>query len=146
MLKSLGDLLTAVAAQQAPAPEPEPVKQEARKVVAQQHQNANTASEPPISDAEQRVIASLKIEFGTWFEFEGGRKVAWYNSRTMHYMLVNQVGKKEAMLTGLELARKMLARKARIISGSSKPFFERALENIYKNMNNSVKAKTAAKS
>ena len=52
----------------------------------------------------------------------------------MHYMLVNQVGKQEAMLTGLELARKMIAKTMHIVSGSSKPFFERALEDIYQNM------------
>ena len=34
------------------------------------------------------------------------------------------------MKSGLELARDMISNQAKIISGSSKPFFERALENI----------------
>ena len=86
-----------------------------------------------LSEEEAKVVDNLKlIEFGTWFEFEGGKrlKVAWYNARTSHYMLVDQMGKKVAMKSGLELARDMISNQAKIISGSSKPFFERALENI----------------
>lgn len=87
---------------------------------------------------EMQMIEKLKlIEFGTWFEFEGGRrlKVAWYNSKTSHYMLVDQMGKKVAMKSGVELARDMLGGKARVIAGSTKPFFERALENIFHSLN-----------
>lgn len=139
LVNSILDLLRSAIAQQTPAPEPEPVKQEAKKVVAEKRSVMSVEkSRQEVTNEEQRVIDGLKlIEFGTWFEFEGGRrlKVAWYNSRTMHYMLVNQVGKKEAMLTGLELARKMIAQTAHIVSGSSKPFFERALEDIYQSMN-----------
>jgi len=87
---------------------------------------------------EEKLVEHLKmIEFGTWFEFEGGKrlKVAWYNSKTLHYMLVDQMGKKVAMQSGLELARSMLSGAARVIAGSTKPFFERALESIYQNLN-----------
>ena len=87
---------------------------------------------------ESQMVESLKmIEFGTWFEFEGGRrlKVAWYNARTSHYMLVDQVGKRVDMMSGLKMAREMIAGTAKIISGSSKPFFERALENIFHKLN-----------
>ena len=90
-----------------------------------------------LTEEEARLVESLKmIEFGTWFEFENGKrlKVAWYNSKTSHYMLVDQTGKKVGMKTGVELARDMLARKARVIIGSTKPFFERALENIFETM------------
>ena len=137
LIESITDILRAAIAQKAPEPEPEPVREEAEKVIAEKKSAAPLLEPDHVSDEEQRVIDGLKqIEFGTWFEFEGGRrlKVAWYNARTMHYMLVNQVGKKEAMLTGLELARKMIAKTANIVSGSSKPFFERALEDIYNNM------------
>ena len=44
------------------------------------------------------------------------------------------MGKKEGMLTRLEFARKMVAKTIHIVSRSSKPFFERALEDIYQNM------------
>jgi hypothetical protein len=84
------------------------------------------------------MIESLKmIQFGTWFEFEGGKrlKVAWYNVRTLNYILVDQMGKKVAMKSALQLARAMIYHKAKIIIGSSKPFFERALENIFINLN-----------
>tara|TARA_B100000809_G_scaffold153131_1_gene150495 strand:- start:288 stop:2615 length:2328 start_codon:yes stop_codon:yes gene_type:complete len=90
------------------------------------------------SEQEAKIVESLKmIEFGTWFEFEGGKrlKVAWYNARTLHYMLVDQMGKKVAMKSGLQLARAMICHETKIIAGSSKPFFERALENIFVNLN-----------
>ncbi len=138
LTESIVDILRAAIAQEALAPESAPVRAEALKVVAEKKQSAPVVPiNEDVTDEEQRVIDGLKqIEFGTWFEFEGGRrlKVAWYNARTMHYMLVNQVGKKEAMLTGLELARKMIAKTMHIVSGSSKPFFERALEDIYQNL------------
>ncbi len=90
------------------------------------------------------MVESLKmIEFGTWFEFEGGKrlKVAWYNARTSHYMLVDQMGKRVDMMSGLNMARQMITGKAKIISGSSKPFFERALENIYHKLNEQAESK-----
>lgn len=91
-----------------------------------------------ISAEERKMVENLKlIEFGTWFEFEGGKrlKVAWYSSRTEHYMLVDQMGRQQATTSGLELARAMLTGKARVIAGSTKPFFERALENILQDLN-----------
>ncbi len=97
-----------------------------------------TEDEETWTDDEHRIVDNLKmIEFGTWFEFEGGRrlKVAWYNSKTSHYMLVDQSGKKVGMKSGIELARGMLDGNCKIIMGSTKPFFERALENIFTNLN-----------
>lgn len=113
-------------------PAPAPMRDQLEKIAAEK------AGQKPqvvvdLSEEEAKVVDNLKlIEFGTWFEFEGGKrlKVAWYNARTSHYMLVDQMGKKVAMKSGLELARDMISGHAKIISGSSKPFFERALENI----------------
>jgi hypothetical protein len=94
---------------------------------------------------EQDLVQKLSmIEFGTWMEFDVleqhrnlRAKVAWFNARTSRYMLVDRSGKQVSTQSGLELARAILAGKARIISGSAKPFFERALENIF------VRLKTA---
>ncbi len=94
--------------------------------------------EQAISAAEEKMMENLKlIEFGTWFEFsdQARLKVAWYNAKTSHYMLVDQKGKKVAMKSGLELAREMIAGNAKVIAGSTKPFFERALENILDSLN-----------
>ncbi len=118
-----------------PAPAPMRSKLEllaaekAGQVVAHQH---------PVSTEEAKLVDSLKmVEFGTWFEFDGGKrlKVAWYNKKTQHYMLVDQQGRKVSLAAGLQLARDMIAGRARIIAGSTKPFFERALENIYHTLN-----------
>jgi len=118
-----------------PAPEPMRTKLEA---MAAKKAGQSTEPEDQPTPEEGRMVENLKmIEFGTWFEFEGGKrlKVAWYNSKTLHYMLVDQMGKKVAMKSGLELARAMLSHKAKVIAGSSKPFFERALENIFQSLN-----------
>ncbi|MET0356344.1 MAG: DUF1631 family protein, partial [Cellvibrio sp.] len=92
----------------------------------------------PQTPDEVKIIDSLRmIEFGTWFEFEGGKrlKVAWFNQKTNHYMLVDQQGRKVSLIAGLQLAREMIAGSAHVIAGSTKPFFERALENIYQTLN-----------
>lgn len=122
------------------APEPEREKLE---TMAAEKAGEPTESIEDATPEEAKMVENLKmIEFGTWFEFEGGKrlKVAWYNSKTMHYMLVDQMGKKVAMQSGLELARGMLTGKTKVIAGSSKPFFERALENIFQNLNAKAEA------
>lgn len=121
-----------------PAPAPMRTKLE---TMADEKAGSLGDSQQPLTPEESNIVDSLKmIEFGTWFEFEGGKrlKVAWFNKKTNHYMLVDQQGKKVSLVAGLQLARDMIAGKARIIAGSSKPFFERALENIYQTLNDRV--------
>ncbi|WP_439136053.1 DUF1631 domain-containing protein [Pseudomaricurvus sp.] len=118
-------------------PAPEPMRSKLEAMASKKAGQSDAADDQPNAE-ELRMVENLKmIEFGTWFEFDGGKrlKVAWYNSKTLHYMLVDQMGKKVAMKSGLELARDMLAHKAKVIAGSSKPFFERALENIFQSLN-----------
>lgn len=120
-----------------PEPAPAPMRSKLESIAAEKAGHSRLAEEP-ITDEEQKIVDNLKmIEFGTWFEYEGGRrlKVSWYNKRTLHYMLVDQQGRKVAMNSGLQLARDMIAGRARVIAGSTKPFFERALENIYQQLN-----------
>ncbi|NHO68182.1 DUF1631 domain-containing protein [Aestuariicella hydrocarbonica] len=122
-------------------PAPEPMRSKLEAMAAEKAGQLLNQDDPPTPE-EARMVENLKmIEFGTWFEFDGGRrlKVAWYNSKTLHYMLVDQMGKKVAMKSGLELARSMLSHKAKVIAGSSKPFFERALENIFQSLNAKAK-------
>jgi len=118
-----------------PAPAPMRTKLES---LAAEKAGHSAEQAHPVSAEEARIVDSLKmVEFGTWFEFDGGKrlKVAWYNKKTQHYMLVDQQGRKVSLAAGLQLAREMLAGRARIIAGSTKPFFERALENIYHTLN-----------
>lgn len=118
-----------------PAPEQMRTKLES---LAAEKAGHSTAEQQPVLPEEAKIVDSLKmVEFGTWFEFDGGKrlKVAWYNKKTQHYMLVDQQGRKVSLAAGLQLARDMLAGRARIIAGSTKPFFERALENIYHTLN-----------
>jgi hypothetical protein len=125
-----------------PTPAPAPIRSKLESDAAEKA-GREQVSDQKITPEEQKMVENLKmIEFGTWFEFEGGKrlKVAWYNSKTMQYMLVDQMGKKVAMKSGLELARNMLVGKARVIAGSTKPFFERALETILQNLNAKAEA------
>lgn len=118
-------------------PAPAPMRDKLEAMAAEKAGHAVAPEDQPTPE-ELRMVEHLKmIEFGTWFEFEGGKrlKVAWYNSKTLYYMLVDQMGKKVAMKSGLELARDMLANRVKVIAGSSKPFFERALENIFQSLN-----------
>jgi len=95
---------------------------------------------------EQDLVNKLRlIEFGTWFEFKDQEKadtqklkVAWFNGETLSYLMVNSAGKQVSVMTALEIARRMIAKTARIIAGSAKPFFERALEAIYKKMSEAM--------
>lgn len=116
---------------------PAPMRTKLESLAAEKAGHA-AAQLQPVLPEEARIVDSLKmVEFGTWFEFDGGKrlKVAWYNKKTQHYMLVDQQGRKVSLAAGLQLARDMLAGRARIIAGSTKPFFERALENIYQKLN-----------
>lgn len=119
--------------------EPAPAPMRSRlETMATEKAGGKSFERQVITPDEQRFIDSLKmVEFGTWFEFEGGKrlKVAWYNKKTQHYMLVDQQGRKVSLTSSLELARQMLTSTAKVISGSTKPFFERALENIYNTLN-----------
>ncbi len=122
-------------------PAPETMREKLESMAAEKAGAATDTSDA--TPEENKMVENLKmIEFGTWFEFEGGKrlKVAWYNSKTLHYMLVDQMGKKVAMKSGLELAREMIAGNAKVIAGSTKPFFERALENIFQSLNAKAEA------
>lgn len=116
---------------------PAPMRTKLENMAAEKAGQTVELMHPQTAD-ESKIVDSLKmIEFGTWFEFEDGKrlKVAWFNQKTNHYMLVDQQGRKVSLIAGLQLAREMIAGKARVIAGSTKPFFERALENIYQTLN-----------
>jgi len=118
-------------------PAPAPMRSKLESMAAEKAGQTEELLAPQTAD-ETKIVDSLKmIEFGTWFEFEGGKrlKVAWFNQKTNHYMLVDQQGRKVSLIAGLQLAREMIAGKAHVIAGSTKPFFERALENIYQTLN-----------
>ncbi|WP_051235020.1 DUF1631 family protein [Marinimicrobium agarilyticum] len=137
LLEAVASLQKMALQSRRPEPAPAPMRSKLESIAAEKA-GQSRIKEEPVTEEEQKIVDNLKmIEFGTWFEYEGGRrlKVAWYNKRTLHYMLVDQQGRKVAMNSGLQLARDMIAGRARVIAGSTKPFFERALENIYQQLN-----------
>ena len=141
VLDAVVELIALARQNQIVEPAPAPIRDKLERAASEK---AGQLPRPEdLSEAERKVVESLQmIEFGTWLEFDGGRrlKVAWFNGRTSHYMLVDQMGKRAAVMTGAEIAREMLAKKARIIAGSSKPFFDRALENIFEKLNAQAEA------
>ena len=144
LLEAISSLIEMAQQSKKAEPAPAPMRDKLEKIAAEKA-GQTTVEETDISKEEEKIVENLKlIEFGTWFEFEGGKrlKIAWYNARTSHYMLVDQMGKKVAMMSGLEIAREMMAKRAKIIAGSSKPFFERALENIFQKLNAQAEAQT----
>ncbi|MCR6652144.1 MAG: DUF1631 domain-containing protein [Cellvibrionaceae bacterium] len=143
LLEAISSLIEMAQQRKKAEPAPAPMRDKLEKIAAEKA--GHTVEETDISKEEAKIVENLKlIEFGTWFEFEGGRrlKIAWYNARTSHYMLVDQMGKKVAMMSGLEIAREMMTKRAKIIAGSSKPFFERALENIFQKLNAQAEAQS----
>lgn len=144
LIDALNSLVELALQRKKAEPAPAPMRDKLEKIAAEKAGQVSHLS-MDISAEEQKVVENLKlIEFGTWFEFEGGKrlKIAWYNSRTSHYMLVDQMGKQVAMMSGVEIAREMIAKRAKIIAGSSKPFFERALENIFQKLNAQAEAQS----
>lgn len=98
-----------------------------------------------MSEKELEVLEKLKLmEFGTWFEHRDGRreKVAWYNSRTLHFLFVDQAGKRSGMKTGEELVHAMVAGDIKMIVGSVKPLVERTMESIFSDLNTKVQAQS----
>lgn len=76
------------------------------------------------------------LDFDTWFEIiePDGRKhrlkLAWYSKISSNYMFVDAMGVKAAEYPQLELARMLIAGRARIIELQNRPFLDRALETI----------------
>lgn len=107
--------------------EPAPIKQE--------------EAEP--SEEETKVINYLKlIEPGTWFEFndKSRLKVNGFSSKLMKYMLVDSTSQKVVMISRLDLAKKIMSEEAKIVAGSTKPLFERALERIFQKLDKEAKS------
>ncbi len=145
LIDAISGLIEMAQQHQKAEPAPAPMRDQLEKSAAEKAGQVNREATTDLSQQESTIVENLKmIEFGTWFEFEGGKrlKVAWYNARTSHYMLVDQVGKRVAMMSGLEIAKEMIAKRAKIIAGSSKPFFERALENIFQKLNAQAEAQS----
>ncbi|RZA08469.1 MAG: DUF1631 family protein, partial [Moraxellaceae bacterium] len=118
-------------------PAPTVMRSKLEMIAAEKAGDLGELAEPQNED-ELNTLESVKhIAFGTWLEFTGGKrfKLVLFNQKTRHCMLLDQQGKKVSLIAGLSLARKMIAGDVRIISTSSKPFFERALANIHNSLN-----------
>jgi hypothetical protein len=137
LLDAVSSLQRLALKSQAPEPAPETMRQKLEKMAADKAGQVKQDDQEMTSE-EQQLMEKLKLmEFGTWLESDTGQrmKVAWYNPKTLHYMLVDQQGRKLSMSSAKVLARSMVTGQLRVIAGSAKPFFERALENIYQSLN-----------
>ncbi len=133
LIEAVAGLIDQVMERKSVEPAPAPMRDALERRAAEKAESGRSKEREPLTEEEARIVDNLKmIEFGTWFEFENDQrlKVAWYNNRTSHYMLVDQMGKRTAMMSDVDMARSMIAGRARVISGSSKSFFDRTLETI----------------
>jgi hypothetical protein len=73
----------------------------------------------------------LALEFGTWLELSDGKreKIAWFNKKTQRFLIVDQLGRKTQLISGVQLARDILAGSTQLFIGSNKPFMRRVLHN-----------------
>jgi hypothetical protein len=92
-----------------------------------------------LSIAEKEILDTIShADFSGWIEFDFieqqtnlRARIAWANRETLRYMLVDRTGKPVAMKNGRDIARMILASKARIVVDTGKPFFEQVLETVY---------------
>ncbi|MCC7517119.1 MAG: DUF1631 domain-containing protein [Pseudomonadales bacterium] len=121
--------------------EPAPAEKRAEMVAAVSadlQEEVEVVDPSGLSADEKSMLDTLShVAIGTWLEFDHldeqenvRARIAWFNARTSHYMLVDRGGKQVAVKSGLEIARMLLGSQARMLVDSGKPFFERALENI----------------
>lgn len=103
------------------------------KLLVSATEKAGVAQNPSLSKNEHALLNYINtIEFGSWFYVDGERlKLSWYNPQASKFLFVNSEGKTIQTLTGIELVKKILSSQANLIEGSTKPFFERALESMY---------------
>src|SRR5690606_38324238 len=89
LLEAISSLIEMAQQSKKAEPAPAPMRDKLEKIAAEKA-GQTAVEETDISKEEAKIVENLKlIEFGTWFEFEGGKrlKIAWYNARTSHYML-----------------------------------------------------------
>ena len=116
-----------ISAKPLPIKEPEPIVQIEEQATAE----------------EEKVIDYLKlIEAGTWFEFDKNLrlKVNGFSSKLKKFMLVDSTSQKVVVISHLELARKIISEDAKVVAGSTKPLFERALEKIFQRLDSESKS------
>jgi Protein of unknown function (DUF1631) len=109
-----------------------PVKREAKKI--------DKAGYPyglleTLTDDEVVMLDKLlALEFGTWIELSDGKreKIVWLNKKTQRFLLVDQLGRRTQLVSGVQLARDILAGKTQLFLGSNKPFINSVLHGSQK--------------
>ncbi|MDX2464298.1 MAG: DUF1631 family protein [Porticoccus sp.] len=125
--------------------EPEHAAEEVRdKLVKLAEQKAGEkVNVDSMGEKELVILDKLRLmEFGTWFEHRDGRreKVAWFNSKTLQFLFVDQSGKRSGIKTGEELVHALVAGDIKMIIGSIKPLVERTMESIFSDLNTKAQA------
>ena len=78
-----------------------------------------------------------KLKAGAWFDFDAKStnpqrvKLAWVNSKTLHFMFVNSLGQQMALKSAEQLASEMRTGNIKVNNRlQQKPFFEKAMERV----------------
>lgn len=106
-------------------------------------EQTGTANIDDIDSADQTVkhqdlekqLAIMQL--GHWYDLNADRahpqrvKLAWLNSKTLHYMFVNRLGQQVAIKTGEQLAADIHSGRTKVIAANQdRPFFEKAMERV----------------
>lgn len=108
--------------------------------------------ETELTSEQVKMLQQLaSVKFGSWLEFKEEQgiirrsKIAWFNPKTEHYMLVDKAKHHVTMLSALTIADLLISQQAKIIVDDTRPFFERALEGVLGKMKSALGDKKALK-
>ncbi len=83
------------------------------------------------------IMKLKKLKAGAWFDFDAKStnpqrvKLAWVNSKTLHFMFVNSLGQQMALKSAEQLASEMRTGNIKVNNRlQQKPFFEKAMERV----------------
>lgn len=111
--------------------------------LAERRAGVQAEQESVLTPEEQQHLELLgQLPFGTWFEFESGRreKLVWYNLRTQQFLFVDQSGHRSGMRTGQDIARLMSVGTMRVLDTEDKPLVDRTLEQIQADLSDMAKS------
>lgn len=114
------------------APAPASMRRKLEAIVAER-----TGIDALAVDEEAGLDVLQRVDAGAWIDTDEGErlKLAWQSCATGDYLLLDQRGRKVALVSATQLGRDLLTGKVIMVHRDNKVFFERALESIYQNLN-----------
>ncbi len=115
------------------APAPASMRQKLEFLAAKKAWRRPEDSEHPGPEEAQALAEISQLGTGSWIELSTGKrmKVAFFNEKTQHYILVDQNGKSVVIKPALELARSIVTGKTKILLYNGQPYVDCILNRIF---------------